>query len=510
MNDKLTYQYFPRAGLNDDNKSPSDDSSVLLIYTGGTIGAVPSDRNDPTSPLVIAEWEEFDQGVPQLDQLRSMGIRIDAVALDTPLDSTNITPHYWSLLVEIIDRYYDGYMGFVLLHGTDTMVFTASALSFMLSGLDKPVVITGSQVPILGHPHTDGTRNLVNALKVAAWKKTSLPNIGEVCIAFDDVLLRGNRARKISADNMKGFASPNFPPLGALNDPISINTELLWKRASGAFNPQSTLDARVISIQIFPGIQDSDVLTQLLGTEELKGAVLQAYGAGNGPTADGFLNPIAKAVESGKIVVDVTQCTQGSVRLGQYETGVGLMTRGVLSGSDMTHEAALCKLMVLLGRSEMAGSVAQFMQQSRAGEQSESLYATTFEPYDDDGWSTVDGGSRLDLAPSSHDTSWERKKRIASAWLHLHEAAIESDEPIDCEVYFQADAGGRLQQRGFAANVRKATTAEPGLLSIDVSDGVSAVEPRLPPRVTLFVKGPGRLTFATATLVVVVNDRTQS
>jgi L-asparaginase len=509
MTDRLAYTFYPQAEANEESSTASAEDSVLLIYTGGTIGAVPSDRSDPMSPLIVAEWEEFDKGVPQLDELRASGVRIDAVALNMPLDSTNIEPCYWSLFVEIIDRYYDEYMGFVLLHGTDTMVFTASALSFMLSGLDKPVIITGSQIPILDHPHTDGTRNLVNALRVAAYRKTNLPKVGEVCIAFDDVLLRGNRARKVSADTMKGFDSPNIPPLGSLGDPIAINTELLRQPASGTFNPQSTLDASVISVQIFPGIQNGDVLRSLLGTEQLRGAVLQAYGAGNGPTAVGFLDPIADAVDAGKIVVDVTQCTSGSVRLGQYETGVGLMTRGVLSGSDMTPEAALCKLMVLLGRAEMAGSVAQFMQQSRAGEQSESLYTSIFDCSESDGWTTVDGGSRLDLTPSSYDTGWEREKRIASSWLHLHDAAIEAAGPIECEVYFQSDSGGRLQQRGFAARVKKDAMAVPGLVSIDVSDGMAAVEPRLPPGVTLFIKGAGVLRFDTATLVVVVDDRTQ-
>ena len=241
MTNELTYSLYPQSDLTSvagGLDSPSVENAVLLIYTGGTIGAVPADRNDPKSPLVIADWEEFDLGIPQLEALRATGMRIDAVALNRPLDSTNIEPRHWSLFAEIIDTHYDDYMGFVILHGTDTMVFTASALSFMLRGLGKPVVITGSQIPILDHPHTDGTRNLVNALRVAAWKLTGIPNVAEVCIAFDDVLLRGNRARKISADTAKGFASPNFPELGTLDDPIMIKTELLWPYVEGSFKPQ--------------------------------------------------------------------------------------------------------------------------------------------------------------------------------------------------------------------------------------------------------------------------------
>jgi L-asparaginase len=511
MTEELTYTLHRQA---DQDKvaggpsHPSKDNAVLLIYTGGTIGAVPADRNDPKSPLVIADWAEFDLGIPQLGALRAKGMRIDAVALDKPLDSTNIEPRHWSLFVQIIDAHYDDYMGFVILHGTDTMVFTASALSFMLGGVGKPVVLTGSQIPILDHPHTDGTRNLVNALRIAGWKLTGIPNVAEVCIAFDDVLLRGNRARKVSADTAKGFASPNFPELGTLDDPIVINTELLWPHVEGSFKPQVTLDADVVSIQIFPGIQNSEVLRKLLGTEELRGAVLQTYGAGNGPTAPGFLDPIEEAVAAGKVVVDVTQCTKGSVRLGQYETGVGLMTRGVLSGSDMTPEAALCKLMVLLGSPAMSSAVGKFVQQSRAGEQSESLYETTFEGATPEEWQAHDDTKRIEITPSSHDTGWDRDQRLASAWLHLHDAVIDAEGPIELEVYFQA-IGVHAQRRGFAAKVRKEAGSEPHMVSIDVTAGLKALEPRVPPPVTIVIDGQGSLEFASATLIVIVDDRTR-
>ena len=262
-------------------------------------------------------------------------------------------------------------------------------------------------------------------------------------------------------------------------------------------------------MQIFPGIQNSDILRALLGTKELKGAVLQAYGAGNGPTAPGFLDPIGEAIDAGKIVVDVTQCTKGSVRLGQYETGVGLMTRGVLSGSDMTPEAALCKLMVLLGSPAMSGAVAQFMQQSRAGEQSESLYETKFGAVAAENWESRDGMKLVEIAPLSHDTGWDRGQRLSSAWLHLHDAVVDTDGALELEVYFQASIGARAPQRGFAAKVRKGSSSEPHMVSIDVSDGVSALEPRVPPPVTIVIAGQGSLKFATATLIVVVDERTR-
>src|ERR1044072_2455495 len=401
----------------------SEQNSILLIYTGGTIGAVPSDRNDPKSPLNIAKWHEFEAGVKdEFDILRKSGIRIDAVALERPLDSTNIEPLLWAIFVDIIAQHYKNYMGFVILHGTDTMVFTAAALSFMLVGLSKPVVITGSQIPILDHPNTDGTRNLVNSITVAAWRVTNLPCVPEVCIAFDKVLIRGNRARKFDANALGGFQSPNFPPLGTLQDRISIDSSLLWPPSSD-FSPRRRLNPNVIALQIFPGIQNSPVLGQCFSVPDLRAVVLRAYGTGNAPTADTFLDSIEGAITDGKIIMDVTQCFRGTVMLGQYETGIGLMKRGVLSGFDITPEAALCKLMVLLGREEMSDSVEKYLQRSLVGEQSENVYASEFTRPEGASWSLSKAGDRLDLVQSTHDTHWN-KSRVSSAWLHLHNGKI--------------------------------------------------------------------------------------
>lgn len=515
MSDKpITWKYHPQEGYGRESLPTAD--AILLIYTGGTIGAKLKDPKDPNSPLDIAPWHEFEAGVPQLEVLRKkLSLRIDAVALDDPLDSTNITPEYWKVFVDIISDFYDDVMGFVLLHGTDTMVYTASALSFMLTGLDKPVVITGSQVPILDHPETDGTRNLVNAVRVAAWEKERIPNVGEVCIAFDKVLLRGTRARKVDADSMSGFASPNFPPLGELEEKITLARELLWTSKPAGFSPSTQLDVGVISFQVFPGIQTGKVLEQLLSVDDLKGAVLQAYGAGNAPTEPPFLDALERAIhgDNKKIIIDVTQCTSGSVRLGQYETGVGLMARGVLSGSDMTPEAALCKLMVLLGRGEFEGNVERFAQRSLVGEQSESNYISVFgPPQDGDAAWEFDADGRIDLRRSESDTAWQPGMPVASAWLHLHQAFI--DTPADymhLEVYFGLSGMGSLGEkpRGFAGDVTKPSTDKPDFLSIDVTKGVASLVPGMPPRVTIVRRTPsGTLTFRKATLVVVMDSRT--
>lgn len=506
MKNEITYTFHPE----NSSTGATEQNSILLIYTGGTIGAVPSDRNDPSSPLKIADWEDFQRGVNEIDQMRKRGIRIDTIALDQPLDSTNVEPRHWTVFVDIIYKNYGNYMGFVILHGTDTMVFTASALSFMLIGLSKPVVVTGSQIPILDHPYTDGVRNLVGAISVAAWRITNLPCVPEVCIAFDKVLIRGNRARKYSADELEGFRSPDFPPLGYFEDRISIDSSLLW-RPSSDFSPRRQLNPNVISLQIFPGIQNSEVLEHCFSSKALKAVVLQAYGTGNAPTSDEFLNPIAEAVSADKIIMDVTQCFSGDVKLGQYESGIGLLKRGVLSGFDITPEAALCKLMVLLGRDEMSGSVKTYLQRSLAGEQSANVYASEFT-MEGGPWILREPGERLDLVQSKHDTNWD-KSRISSAWLHLHNGTISSSSgqrSVRFEIYFNLDPDIEPSQnlKGFAGDVKKQTISEPSFISYDVTRGVAAQPPGHPPKITLVLRSEAHVTFTGATLLVFTDERT--
>jgi L-asparaginase len=480
--------------------------AILLVYTGGTIGAVPSDRNDPSSPLKIANWEEFRSRATEIGLLtQQYKVQIDAVYLTHPLDSTNIEPQHWIILVDIITQHYDDYMGFVILHGTDTMVYTASALSFMLVGLQKPVVITGSQVPILDHPGSDGVRNLVNAIKVAAGPLFGLPVVPEVCIAFDKLLLRGNRARKVSADDLAGFNSPNFPPLGTLEAEISINKDLLWRRQSD-FSPQRRINPNVISIQLFPGIQNSNVLAQCFSLPDLKGVVLQTYGTGNAPTSKTFFDTIEHAIKvDGKHILDVTQCLKGSVKLGQYETGIGLMKRGVKAGADITPEAALCKLMVFLGRMEMSRGreLAKYLQQSVVGEQSEDLY-----------WSelTVEAqatlchrDARIDLLPEiGHDTNWN-KSAVTGAVLHLHNATIESGRSLaEFEIYLNLDPEMEPNPRhkGFCGPYRKQSTDEPSFVTFDVLKGIGAQPPGHPPKVSIVLRSDAEVTFTGASLLV--------
>jgi L-asparaginase len=437
---------------------------------------------------------------------RQYKVRIDAGYLTEPLDSTNIEPDHWTLLVDIISQHYEDYMGFVILHGTDTMVYTASALSFMLEGLHKPVIITGSQVPILDHPGSDGVRNLVNAIKVAAGPLFGLPIVPEVCIAFDKVLLRGNRARKVSADDFAGFDSPNFPHLGQLEAEIRIKKDLLWRRQSD-FSPQRRINSNVISLQLFPGIQNSNVLSQCFALPDLKGVVLQAYGTGNAPTSAPFLDAIEKAIKvDGKVVLDVTQCLSGSVKLGQYETGIGLMKRGVKAGADITPEAALCKLMVFLGRTEMSRGreLTKYLQQSKVGEQSEDLYWSelSVEP-DSPALDSSDARNNL-LPEAGHDTVWN-KAAITGAMLHLHEATIDSPTSVaEFEIYLNLDPDvtPNERHRGFCGSFKKRATDVPSFVSFDVLRGIGALPPGQPPRVSVILKSDGYVTFSGASLMV--------
>jgi L-asparaginase len=314
--------------------------AVLVVYTGGTIGTV----EDGGGALDVAPWCELEP------YLSVAGEPLHVVTLDVPLDSANIVPGDWPVLVDIIARFYERVSGVVILHGTDTMAYTASALSFLLDGLAKPVVLTGSTVPAIGRRASDGPSNLINALRVAGWRRYGLPNVAEVCIAFDDVLLRGNRSRKLHADGRHAFESPNFPALGSFErGGVTMRRSAAHPRRA-LFNPQRAVESRVALLQLFPGLQHVGLLDHVVYSDTVRAVVLQTYGSGNAPTDPCFLDALAAATGAGKLVLDVTGCAGGSVRLSEYRTGIDLVARGVLSGHDLTPEAALCKLMVLLAR----------------------------------------------------------------------------------------------------------------------------------------------------------------
>lgn len=318
-------------------------AKILLIYTGGTIGM----RKDfETGALKAFNFSKLLQSIPELKQL---DCEIETISFENPIDSSNMNPQEWAKIATIIADNYATFDGFVVLHGSDTMSYSASALSFMLENLNKPVIFTGSQLPI-GDLRTDAKENLITAIQIASLRNNDGPVISEVCLYFEYKLYRGNRTTKINAEHFKAFTSPNYPELVESGVYLKLNAEsFLPKNTNKNFGIHKNLDTNVAIIKMFPGISEA-VLTAILNIPNLKGIVLETYGAGNAPTEDWFLSLLKKSIATGLHIINVTQCSAGSVSMGQYETSTSLKEIGVISGKDITTEAAITKLMFLLSQ----------------------------------------------------------------------------------------------------------------------------------------------------------------
>ena len=343
-------------------------SRILIIYTGGTIGMI----EDPVTHKLMPF--DFDHLIDNVPKIKMLNYEIDHVQFDRPIDSSNMDPSRWAEIANMIQRGYASYDGFVVLHGTDTMAYTASALSFMLDNLDKPVIITGSQLPI-GEVRTDGEENLITALQIAAQKRQDCaPGVGsgsmvtEVAILFENYLWRGNRATKLSADNFNAFRSPNYPRLASIGLGIEYNEDALWRTPSRRpLNVRTAMDNGVSVVTIFPGMTAENLRHQLM-IPGLKGAVLRTYGAGNAPTGAWFVDSLKEAIDRGITLVNVTQCISGSVSNPRYDAGVPLMELGVLPGHDITVEAALTKMMFLFGLGISTEEVRYYLSHPLCGE----------------------------------------------------------------------------------------------------------------------------------------------
>lgn len=327
----------------DDLNEIKNVPKILLIYTGGTIGM---SKDFKTGALRAFNFKKLLQKIPEINLLTC---EIKTISFEKPIDSSNMKVESWVLLSKMIENNYDSFDGFVILHGSDTMSYTASALSFMFENLTKPIILTGSQLPI-GDLRTDAKENLITAIQIASLQKNNQPVIQEVALYFEYKLYRGNRTTKINAEHFKAFTSPNYPPLAESGVNLNVSSNLLFKPVqNGKLKVHTHFDQNVMVLKIFPGLTET-ILNSMLSIENLKGIVLETYGSGNAPQEDWFIKPIEKAINKGIHVINVTQCYGGSVNMGHYETSTRLQQIGVVSGKNSTTEAAITKLMYLLGQ----------------------------------------------------------------------------------------------------------------------------------------------------------------
>ncbi len=337
-----------------------EQASILIIYTGGTIGMVQDPKTGVLKPLTFKNLYRY------LPVLENFHYKFDFYTFKPLLDSSNMSPAFWIELVKVIEANYETFDCFVVLHGTDTMAYTASALSFMLENLNKPVILTGSQLPI-GKVRTDGRENFINSIEIAAASEQETPLVPEVAICFDNRLFRGNRTTKFNSEHFGAFVSGNYPVLADVGVYIRYHEELILKPNFKKLKVHKELDANIAILKLFPGINEN-IVRSILAIPGLKAVILETFGAGNAPTVAWFLNLLKEAVDKGIILFNVTQCKGGTVEIGKYETSVELGKIGVIGGYDITTESAVTKLMYLLGCGFPKEEVERLLQISLRGE----------------------------------------------------------------------------------------------------------------------------------------------
>jgi L-asparaginase len=343
------------------NMKKKENISILIIYTGGTIGMI----HDPkTRALIPIDFKHITNHVPEL---KKFGFNLQSLTFEPVKDSSNIDPGVWKKMAATIEENYNKYDGFVVLHGTDTMAYSASAMSFMLENLAKPVVFTGSQLPI-GLLRTDGRENLITAIEIAAAKEKGAPLVPEVCIYFDNELTRGNRTTKFSAEHFDAFNSPNYPPLAEVGLHLKYNVNhIRYPETKSRLIVHRKFDNNVAILKLFPGI-NRNLVQAVINTRGLKGLIIETFGSGNAPTYKWFIDDLKKFIKKGGIIFNVTQCHGGSVEMGLYETSRELLAAGVVGGKDITSEASVTKLMHLLGSCKSGEEVVKCLGRSLAGE----------------------------------------------------------------------------------------------------------------------------------------------
>lgn len=339
----------------------SETSKVLIIYTGGTIGMI----EDPASNLLKPfNFQNLAKEVPELNKLN---IQLSAIVFDEPLDSSNMGPKAWIKIAEIIEGNYKNFDGFVVLHGSDTMAYSASALSFLLEGLSKPVIFTGSQLPI-GTIRTDGKENLITAIQIAGEKDERGPIVPEVAIYFENSLFRGNRTSKISAEDFEAFQSPNYPALAETGVNIKFNHFAIRPSINQQLKVRKKMEDKVAVLKFFPGIT-REFCEAVANMKGIKALILETFGAGNAPMENWLDELLAQLIHNDVLIVNITQCKTGSVNQYLYETGIHLEKMGVIGGKDMTFEAAVTKIMYLLACKELKNEqIIELMRTNLRGE----------------------------------------------------------------------------------------------------------------------------------------------